>query len=98
MDEGWTRFLLEQYGFKLTTLDNATIKKGALRTKFDALILPDVTKEVIGTGKPKREEGAMTYFVELPPEYQGGLDKEGAKALKEFVESGGTLEIGRAHV
>ena len=91
MDEGWTRFLLEQYGFKLTTLDNATIKKGALRARFDALILPDVTKELIGTGKPKRDEGAMTYFVELPPEYQGGLDKEGAKALKEFVESGGTL-------
>jgi len=91
MDEGWTRFLLEDYGFKLTSLDNAAIKKGGLAGKLDAIILPDVAKEVIATGKPKREDGAMGYFVELPPEYQGGLDKEGAKALKDFVESGGTL-------
>ena len=91
MDEGWTRFLLEQYGFKPASLDNATVQKGGLRGKFDAIILPDVPREVIATGRPKREEGQMPYFVELPPEYQGGLDKEGAKALKEFVQAGGTL-------
>jgi len=91
MDEGWTRFLLEQYGFQLTTLDNATIQKGGLRSKFDAIVLPDVSKELIATGKPKREDGAMTYFVDLPPGYTGGLDKEGAKALKDFVGAGGTL-------
>ena len=91
MDEGWTRFLLEQYGFDPTTLDNATVQKGGLRKSFDAIVLPDVSKEVIATGKPKRDEGAMTYFVELPPGYTGGLDKEGAKALKDFVTSGGTL-------
>jgi hypothetical protein len=91
MDEGWTRWLLEQYGFKSASLDNAAIQKGGLRAKFDAIILPDVPKEVIATGKPKREDGAMGYFVELPPEYQGGLDKEGAKALKDFVVAGGTL-------
>jgi hypothetical protein len=91
MDEGWTRFLLEQYGFKPVSLDNAAIQKGGLRGKFDAIILPDVPKEVIATGKPKREEGQLGYFVELPPEYQGGLDKDGAKALKDFVVAGGTL-------
>ena len=91
MDEGWTRFLLEQYGFDLTTLDNATVQKGNLRKTFDAIVLPDVSKEVIATGKPKRDEGAMTYFVELPPGYTGGLDKEGAKSLKDFVTAGGTL-------
>jgi hypothetical protein len=91
MDEGWTRWLLEQYGFKPVSLDNAAIKKGGLRGKLDAIILPDVPKEVIATGKPKREDGQMPYFVELPPEYQGGLDKEGAKALKDFVVAGGTL-------
>ena len=91
MDEGWTRFLLEQYGFAPTNLDNETIKKGALRAKYDAIILPDVSKELISTGKPKREEGAMTYFVDLPAGYRGGLDKDGAAALKAFVEEGGTL-------
>ncbi len=91
MDEGWTRFLLEQYGFQPATLDNATILKGGLRAKFDAIVLPDVSKELIATGKPKRDEGAMTYFVDLPPGYAGGLDKDGAKALKDFVAAGGTL-------
>jgi hypothetical protein len=91
MDEGWTRFVLEQYGFEPKTLDNKTVRAGGLTTAFDAIVLPDVTKEVIATGKPKRDEGAMRYFPELPPEYAGGLEKEGAAALKDFVEKGGTL-------
>jgi hypothetical protein len=91
MDEGWTRFLLEQYGFEPKSLDNAAVKTGGLRAHFDAIVLPDVPKEVIATGKPKRDEGTMTYFVELPPEYKGGLDTQGAKALRDFVEDGGTL-------
>jgi hypothetical protein len=91
MDEGWTRWVLEQYGFAPKTLDNKTIRAGKLGASFDAIVLPDVGKETIATGKPKRDEGEMQYFAELPPEYAGGLDKEGAKALKDFVEAGGTL-------
>jgi hypothetical protein len=91
MDEGWTRFVLEQYGFEPRTLDNKTVRAGGLNAAHDAIVLPDVTKEVIATGKFKRDEGAMRYFPELPPEYAGGLEKEGAAALKDFVEKGGTL-------
>src|SRR5262249_6686233 len=91
MDEGWTRWLLEQYGFDPKTLDNKTIQAGKLREKFDVIVLPDVEKETIEKGRPHREETDMKYFAELPQEYAGGLDKEGAKALKEFVESGGMI-------
>jgi hypothetical protein len=91
MDEGWTRFVLEQYGFEPKTLDNKAVRAGALNAAFDAIVLPDLSKEVIATGKPKRDEGAMKYSPALPPEYAGGLEKEGAAALKEFVEKGGTL-------
>src|SRR5205823_170882 len=91
MDEGWTRWLLEQEGFSLTSLDNKTIRAGKLHEKLDAIILPDVDKETIVTGKPKREDGEMKYVSDLPPEYQGGLDKDGTKALRDFVEAGGTL-------
>jgi hypothetical protein len=91
MDEGWTRFVLEQYGFEPKTLDNKAVRTGGLNAAFDAIVLPDLTKEVVSTGKPKRDEGAMRYFAELPPEYAGGLEKEGAAALKDFVEKGGTL-------
>ena len=91
MDEGWTRWVLEQYGFDPKTLDNKTIQAGKLREKFDVIVLPDVEKETIDKGRPHREEGDMKYFAELPPEYAGGLEKEGSKALQEFVESGGTI-------
>jgi hypothetical protein len=91
MDEGWTRFVLEQYGFEPKALDNKTVRAGGLTAAFDAVVLADLTKEVIATGKPKRDEGAMRYSPEMPPEYAGGLEKEGAAALKDFVEKGGTL-------
>jgi hypothetical protein len=91
MDEGWTRFVLEQYGFEPKTLDNKTVRAGGLAAAYDAVVLPDLTKEVIATGRPKRDEGSMRYFPEMPPEYTGGLEKEGAAALKDFVEKGGTL-------
>jgi len=91
MDEGWTRFVLEQYGFNPRTLDNKTVRGGNLNAAFDAIVLPDVTREVIATGRPRRDEGAMRYAMDLPAEYAGGLDKDGAAALKAFVEQGGTL-------
>ncbi len=91
MDEGWTRFLLERYGFAPVTLDNAAIRAGKLGARLDVIVLPHVEKEVIATGVPKREEGEMKYFPEPRPEYAGGLGKEGAAALREFVEGGGTL-------
>ena len=91
MDEGWTRFLLERYGFAPVALDNAGLRAGKLGTRFDVIVLPDVEKEVLAGGKPKRDEGEMRYFPEPRPEYAGGLGKEGAAALREFVEGGGTL-------
>jgi hypothetical protein len=43
-------------------------------------------------GRPGREG----YFEELPPEYTGGIGKEGIRSLKDFVEKGGAL-IALAH-
>lgn len=87
MDEGWTRFILEQYGFDLKNIENKAMKAGNLNAAFDVVILPDVGKEVMLEGRPRREG----YFEELPPEYAGGMGKEGVAALKEFVQKGGTL-------
>jgi hypothetical protein len=90
-DEGWTRFVLEQYGFEPKTLDNATVRAGNLAGSFDAIVLPDESRDVIATGRPRREDGDLRSAIELPAEYTGGLDKEGATALREFVKAGGTL-------
>ncbi len=91
MDEGWTRFVLDQYGFEPISIENKTMKAGKLNDQFDVIILPDVTKDVIVDGKPKRGDNAMKYTFEMPPEYQGGIAKEGVEALKAFVQNGGTL-------
>ncbi len=82
IDEGWTRWLLEQYEFPFQTLTDAAIRRGDLRTEFDAIILPDAPTDRLVAGHPP---GSM------PPEYTGGLGLEGVEALRRFVEAGGTL-------
>jgi len=91
MDEGWTRWVLEQYGFPLKSISTKDMKEQKLGSEYDVIVIPDMSKEVIVEGKRKPEEGSMKYFVDFPPEYSGGIGKEGVKNLKEFVEQGGTL-------
>jgi hypothetical protein len=93
IDEGWTRFVLEQHGFAVRNIENKEVKAGSLNAKYDAIILPDTTRQIILEGRPSKEG----YFEEFPPEYSGGIGKEGVSALKDFVEKGGTL-IALAHV
>ena len=89
LDEGWTRWLLDQYGFAPKSLHPQEVKAGL--SNFDVFILPDIDKDEIASGRRRGEEGAMRYQDELPPEYRGALEKEGADVLKRFVENGGTL-------
>ncbi|HLY97269.1 MAG TPA: hypothetical protein VKO66_08610, partial [Sideroxyarcus sp.] len=91
MDEGWTRWLLEQYDFNLKNVDNKTIQAGKLGDSFDVVIFPSMDKNVIIEGKPRSDSGPPRYFEELPPEYAGGITRDGVKALKEFVANGGTI-------
>ncbi len=92
MDEGWTRLLLEQFRFPYTTLMDAEIKKGALNDKYDLIILPDdSTATITGERRTERGEGAGRPEETYPPEYRSGFGDDGVKALKAFVEKGGTL-------
>jgi len=88
MDEGWTRFLLDQYGFKYKNIENKEVRAGNLNNSYDAIILPDSSREVIVEGKESRFGFSSDEF---PPEYSGGIGKEGVHALREFVDKGGTL-------
>jgi hypothetical protein len=82
MDEGWTRWLLEQFGFAYTSVHNSDIQAGGLREKYDSIVIPDQAANSIENG---HRGGTM------PPEYVGGLGPKGAEALKQFAEAGGTL-------
>ena len=82
MDEGWTRFVLEKYGFSYTTLHNADIVAGALRERVDTLLIASIDPKTIRDGFAENE---------TDPIYVGGLGTEGAEALRAFVRDGGTL-------
>jgi Zinc carboxypeptidase len=82
MDEGWTRWVLEQYEFNLTSIHNADIRAGKLRQKFDAIIIADQNPRDIVDGF---DAGAIR------PEYRGGIGEAGVDSLKQFVADGGTL-------
>jgi hypothetical protein len=82
VDEGWTRWLLEQYEFRFRTITDADVRAGNLRDAFDAIVLPAASAEQLLSGHPPGV---------VPPEYSGGLGEPGASALQAFVEAGGTL-------
>ena len=50
IDEGWIRWLLEQYGFAYTTLRNQDIRAGNLRERFDVVLLPAQSASAILDG------------------------------------------------
>jgi hypothetical protein len=88
MDEGWTRLLLEQFGFPYASVKDGEIRKGGLNERYDVLILPDdSTARLTGEGPGITERQKR----QAPPEYRSGFGAEGVKSLVDFVESGGTL-------
>ncbi|MCX7974142.1 MAG: M14 family metallopeptidase [Candidatus Aminicenantes bacterium] len=97
MDEGWTRYLLDDLAIPFKTLKNSDFKgtkekKVNLRSDYDVIIFADESADIIKSGRPapspERPERAMAAY---PPEYEGGIEKEGIDALKAFVEQGGIL-------
>ena len=82
MDEGWTEWLLDQYGFRYTTLAPADIRAGDLASRFDVILMAsDSPRSIL--------EGFASGTV--PPRYAGGVGDVGVRAIDAFVRAGGTL-------
>jgi hypothetical protein len=79
-DEGWTRWILEQYEFTYQSLLDRDIRVGDL-SDYDVIVIPHQTPETL-------ERGLSGPY---PEEYRGGLASRGIARLKEFSEAGGTL-------
>jgi hypothetical protein len=93
-DEGWTRFVMEEFEFQCVTVMDADIKGGNLGEKFDVLIIPGDRKEMLlGPEASQERDPRIRQFPipPMPPEYRSGLGKEGAKAIADFVKNGGKL-------
>jgi len=82
MDEGWTRWVLEQFEFPYRTIHDAEIRAGGLKDRYDVILLPDLSSRSISKG---RSYGSM------PEKYIGGVGEEGIFALRDFVREGGVL-------
>ncbi len=96
IDEGWTRWVLEQHGFEYATLMDEEIKEGDLVKSFDVIVIPNDDRRII-VGKEKEVEEYYTkrrpksVVPKYPEEYRSGIGEEGVAKLKEYVEEGGTL-------
>jgi hypothetical protein len=83
-DEGWTRWLLEQFEFPYTTIHDAEVRAGRLEANFDVLVVPSMGTDTIVTG---HKPGAV------PPQYVGGITENGVRHIRQFVEAGGALVL-----
>ncbi|MEP6989394.1 MAG: hypothetical protein ABJA80_00580, partial [bacterium] len=81
MDEGWTRWIFDQYKIPFTTISARDIRAGNLAAKFDAIIIPDQQARAIANGPNGN----------YPDSLKGGVGAPGAAALGAFVDAGGTM-------
>jgi hypothetical protein len=79
-DEGWTRFVLDEFDIEYSTIKSDEFTEDLKR--FSAIILPHQTSAQIIHGF---ESGAA------PQQYSGGIGQAGVGQLDNFVKNGGTL-------
>ena len=82
MDEGWTRWVLDQYDVDYESVTDSMARAGNLGSRFDAIILPDQTSRELLEGLSARR---------YPARLSGGLGTAGVTALRDFVDGGGTI-------
>jgi len=93
MDEGWTRFVRDEFGIPYRILHDRDLQAGNLHRSLDVILFPDQSRQEIVGGT-----GNGNGFSEPRPEpYDGGLETKGVEAVERFVQDGGTMvALGRA--
>lgn len=90
MDEGWTRYILDQMGIPYESIYNKDVRAGRLHERFDAILIPDSSPGAIVDGYKGAHRRDSEYGV-VPPEFADGIGEEGVQRLKAFMEAGGSL-------
>ncbi len=94
MDEGWTRWVLDNYSFKYKILHNEDFRNSKTIKNIKTLIIADIPRKTILEGGRIRNWYLPSS---LPPKYQGGIGKKGIEKIVNMVKNGGTLILlGRA--
>ena len=84
MDEGWTRWVLEDFGIQYSSVTDSMVRAGRLRDQFDVILVPDMSLRAIRDGMSADS---------IPARYAGGLGTAGIDTLRRFAEAGGTLVL-----
>ncbi len=84
IEEGWTRYVFDNYGFKYTSLVDGDIKERGLESRFDCVIVPHQRVRQL-----RRGFSSARYA----PRFSGGLGDRGIEALRRFAERGGTIIV-----
>ena len=82
IEEGWTRYLFDEYGFKYVSLADRDIREGGLSSRFDCIIIPHQEIRQIHRGHNRTHHS---------PRFAGGLGDVGVDRLRDFAERGGTI-------
>jgi hypothetical protein len=91
MDEGWTRWLLEQYGFSYVLVHPDDFKS-PLADKIDVLIIADDARvPIAGAAAGGRGRARAAAPRAVRPEYAYQLTPNDLQGFERFVRSGGTL-------
>ncbi|MCA0374272.1 MAG: M14 family metallopeptidase [Gemmatimonadetes bacterium] len=94
MPSGWTRYLLETFGFPFTRVFAPEIDGGNLAAKFDVLVFVEGAIPGSGAGRGTGG-GVLDEPPNLPAEYKGHFGRMSADKslpqLKAFVEAGGRI-------
>ncbi len=89
MDEGWSRWVLEQYGFSPIAVHPEDFKS-PLAQKIDVLIIADDARvPVVGAAAGRGGRGGAATTVR--PEYAYQLTPGDLQGFEQFVRGGGTL-------
>lgn len=84
MDEGWTRWVFEQFGVPFTSLTDSMVRAGRLEALYDVIVVPDMPLSQMRDGMSARD---------VPARYAGGLGEAGLATLATFTRAGGTLVL-----
>jgi hypothetical protein len=80
IDEGWTRWVLEQAEFSPEALTDSDVRQGDLAA-YDVIVIP--------AQEPERLKNGLSN--PYPEQYRGGLGSRGLARLQSYAEKGGTL-------
>ncbi len=96
MPSGWTRHVLEDFGFDYEVIHPPDVDRGGLNQRFDVIVLPDGAMRRPGGPGGRRPNSVEEGFLESLPDSLrarvGELSGErSVPALEEFLEDGGAV-------